>query len=207
MFILKMSYGMFTDEGNFKIAQLVKSIKDKGVKIPWQLVIHKIDKISSNNKYKEASDTAVRENVAAYIEKYIDDDPEINRKIVKILNSKKRSTKRVSKKRSTKRVSNKRSIKRSLKKRSIKRSSKKFSKKRSIKIGGSKKRVSSKRNLAHKRPWKISYKGTDGSRKVKIYKNGALKDKALKKLINRKIYGINNLTDRQIIYYKNKGKL
>ncbi len=62
---------------------------------------------------------------------------------------------------------------------------------------------------AMKRPWRITYRNTSKKMSVQIVKNGAEKNKLLKKLDERglHIYGINNLQDKQIEYYKNNGFL
>lgn len=73
----------------------------------------------------------------------------------------------------------------------------------------SKKKMSKGMLLAYERPWKVTYRNKNGERIVDILKNGKEKDKLLKKIENDDlyIYGINNLTDRQITIYKNKGLL
>ena len=62
---------------------------------------------------------------------------------------------------------------------------------------------------AHKRPWKVTYRSKNGEKTVKILKNGTEKNNFLKKIgkDNLHIYGINNLTDTQIEFYKRKGLL
>jgi hypothetical protein len=72
-----------------------------------------------------------------------------------------------------------------------------------------KKRMSNGMKWAMKRPWRITYRNTAKKRTVQIVKNGEEKDKLLKKLDEQglRIYGINNLTDKQIEYYKNNGFL
>jgi hypothetical protein len=62
---------------------------------------------------------------------------------------------------------------------------------------------------AHKRPWKVTYRSKNGEKTVKILKNGREKNDFLKKIgkDNLHIYGINNLTDTQIEFYKRKGLL
>lgn len=62
---------------------------------------------------------------------------------------------------------------------------------------------------AMKRPWRITYRNRLGNRTQRILKNGDEKDNLLKKLDNHglRIYGINNLTDRQIQYYERVGLL
>jgi len=72
-----------------------------------------------------------------------------------------------------------------------------------------KKRMSKIMLWAYKRPWKVTYRNKNGERIVNIVKNGKEKDKLLKKIEKDKlrVYGINNLTDKQIEVYKNKGLL
>jgi hypothetical protein len=62
---------------------------------------------------------------------------------------------------------------------------------------------------AMKRPWRITYRNRLGNRTRRILKNGEEKDKLLYKLDKQgsRIYGINNLTDRQIQYYERNGDL
>ena len=63
--------------------------------------------------------------------------------------------------------------------------------------------------LAMKRPWRITYRNRLGNRSRKILKNGTEKDKLLKKIHKRglHVYGVNNLTDKQIEYYEQNGGL
>jgi len=72
-----------------------------------------------------------------------------------------------------------------------------------------KKRGSKVHEWAHKRPWKITYRSKNGEKTIKILQNGAKKNAFLKKLQkdNLHIYGVNNLTDNQIEFYKRKGLL
>ncbi len=72
-----------------------------------------------------------------------------------------------------------------------------------------KRRMSNGMKWAIKRPWRITYRSTSKKRMRQIVKNGAEKDILLKKLDERglRIYGINNLQDKQIEYYKNNGFL
>lgn len=72
-----------------------------------------------------------------------------------------------------------------------------------------KKRMSKGMLWSHKRPWKVTYRNKNGEKIVNILKNGTEKNTLLKKIEKDKlhIYGINNLTDRQIEIYKNKGFL
>ena len=67
----------------------------------------------------------------------------------------------------------------------------------------SKKRMSKVGEWAYKRPWKVTYRNKNGEKTIKILKNGKEKDTLLKKLEkdNLRIYGINNLTDKQIAIY------
>ena len=69
------------------------------------------------------------------------------------------------------------------------------------------KRISTGMKWAMKRPWKVSYRNMRGNQTRKILKNGTEKDKLLRKLDKRgsHVYGINNLTDRQIQYYGRNG--
>jgi hypothetical protein len=62
---------------------------------------------------------------------------------------------------------------------------------------------------AMKRPWRVTYRNRLGNRSRRILKNGEEKDKLLNKLYKQglRIYGINNLTDRQIQYYERNGDL
>ena len=62
---------------------------------------------------------------------------------------------------------------------------------------------------AHKRPWRVTYRNKNGEKIVNILKNGTKKNNLLKQIEkdNLYIYGINNLSDRQIVIYKNKGDL
>jgi len=71
------------------------------------------------------------------------------------------------------------------------------------------KRVSRTHLWAHKRPWRVTYRNKDGEKVVNILKNGAKKNSLLKKIEknNYYIYGINNLTDNQIEFYKRNGEL
>ena len=57
---------------------------------------------------------------------------------------------------------------------------------------------------SHKRPWKVTYRNKNGEKIVKILKNGTKKNSLIKQIKknNLYIYGINNLTDRQILIYK-----
>jgi hypothetical protein len=73
----------------------------------------------------------------------------------------------------------------------------------------SKKRMSKLNLWSHKRPWKVTYRDKNGEKIVKILKNGTKKNTLLKQIEkdNLHIYGINNLTDRQILIYKNSGSL
>ena len=68
----------------------------------------------------------------------------------------------------------------------------------------SKKRMSKIHLFAHKRPWKVTYRNKNGEKIVKILKNGTKKNSLIKQIKkdNLYIYGINNLTDRQIVIYK-----
>jgi len=72
-----------------------------------------------------------------------------------------------------------------------------------------KKRMSKIMLWAYKRPWRVSYRNKNGEKIVDILKNGKEKDKLLKKIEKDKlhIYGINNLTDKQIELYKKRGLL
>lgn len=72
-----------------------------------------------------------------------------------------------------------------------------------------KKRVSHVYLRAHKRPWKVTYRNRNGEKTIKILKNGTRKNKLLKQIAkdNLHIYGINNLTDNQIHFYKRKDLL
>ena len=70
----------------------------------------------------------------------------------------------------------------------------------------SKKRMSKIMLWAYKRPWKVTYRNKNGEKAINIVKNGKKKDDLVKKLEkdNLYIYGINNLTDRQIEIYTKK---
>ena len=70
----------------------------------------------------------------------------------------------------------------------------------------SKKRVSDLYLFAHKRPWRVIYRNKNGEKTINILKNGTEKNNFLKKIKkdNLHIYGINNLTDKQIEIYKSK---
>ncbi len=72
-----------------------------------------------------------------------------------------------------------------------------------------KKRMSNLNLWSHKRPWKVTYRNTNDEKIINILKNGTEKNNLLKKIEKDKlhIYGINNLTDKQIEIYKNKGFL
>jgi hypothetical protein len=72
-----------------------------------------------------------------------------------------------------------------------------------------KRRISNGMKLARKRPWRITYRNRLGNRSQKILKNGAEKDKLLKKIHKQElhVYGVNNLTDKQIQYYERNGDL
>ncbi len=72
-----------------------------------------------------------------------------------------------------------------------------------------KKRMSNGMKWAMKRPWRVTYRNRLGNRSRKILKNGTEKDELLKKLDKQgsRIYGINNLTDKQIEYYERHGDL
>ena len=72
------------------------------------------------------------------------------------------------------------------------------------------KKIMRKRQLwAHKRPWKVTYRNKNGEKTMKILKNGTKKNVLLKKIYKDilRVYGINNLTDNQIEYYKRNGAL
>ena len=68
----------------------------------------------------------------------------------------------------------------------------------------SKKRMSKIHLSAHKRPWKVTYRNKNGEKIVKVLKNGTKKNSFIKQIKknNLHIYGINNLTDKQIVIYK-----
>jgi trehalose-6-phosphatase len=72
-----------------------------------------------------------------------------------------------------------------------------------------KKRVSLAQTWAHKRPWKVTYRNKNGKKTINVLKNGTKKNKLLKQIEkdNLHIYGINNLTDNQIKFYKRKDLL
>ena len=72
-----------------------------------------------------------------------------------------------------------------------------------------KKRISPLYLSSHKRPWKVTYRNKNGEKTRNILKNGTEKNTFLKKIRkdNLYIYGINNLTDKQIEVYKSKGLL
>jgi hypothetical protein len=72
-----------------------------------------------------------------------------------------------------------------------------------------KKRMSNGMKWAMKRPWRVTYRNRLGNETRKILKNGAEKDKLLKKIHKQglHVYGVNNLTDKQIEYYENNGFL
>jgi hypothetical protein len=72
-----------------------------------------------------------------------------------------------------------------------------------------KRRISNGMKLAMKRPWRVTYRNRLGNRSRRILKNGAEKDKLLKKIHKQglHVYGINNLTDKQIQYYEGNGDL
>jgi hypothetical protein len=72
-----------------------------------------------------------------------------------------------------------------------------------------KKRMSKLNLWSHKRPWKVTYRNKNDEKIINILKNGTEKNNLLKKIEKDKlhIYGINNLTDKQIEIYKNKGFL
>jgi len=72
-----------------------------------------------------------------------------------------------------------------------------------------KKRMSKIMLWPYKRPWRVSYRNKNGEKIVDILKNGKEKDKLLKKIEKDKlhIYGINNLTDKQIELYTKRGLL
>lgn len=73
----------------------------------------------------------------------------------------------------------------------------------------SKKRMNKVHIWAHKRPWRVTYRNKDGERTTNILKNGTEKNKLIKQIEkdNLHIYGINNLTDKQIQIYASKGLL
>jgi len=85
-----------------------------------------------------------------------------------------------------------------------KKTNKKTSRKRN-----SKKRMSKLHIWAHRRPWRVIYRNKDGERTTNILKNGIDKNKLIKMIEkdNLHIYGINNLTDKQIQIYESKGLL
>ena len=85
----------------------------------------------------------------------------------------------------------------------------KTKKNKKVKNKTSKKRVNKVHLWAHKRPWKLTYRNKDGEKTMKILKNGSEKNKLVKKVEkdNLHIYGINNLSDNQIEFYKRKGLL
>jgi hypothetical protein len=72
-----------------------------------------------------------------------------------------------------------------------------------------KRRMSNGMKLAMKRQWRVTYRNRHGNRTRKILKNGAEKDELLKKIdkLGMRVYGINNLTGRQIQYYERTGEL
>jgi hypothetical protein len=72
-----------------------------------------------------------------------------------------------------------------------------------------KRRMSNGMKWAMKRPWRITYRSTSKKRMRQIVKNGAEKDKLLKKIHKQglHVYGVNNLTDKQIQYYERNGDL
>lgn len=72
-----------------------------------------------------------------------------------------------------------------------------------------KKRMSNGMKMAMTRPWRITYRTTNKRRTQQIVPDGLEKDKLLKKLDTQglHVYGINNLTDKQIEYYRNNGFL
>jgi hypothetical protein len=80
---------------------------------------------------------------------------------------------------------------------------------RKNKQNASKKRYSKVHLWAHKRPWKVTYRNKNGEKTINILKNGIEKNKLLKIVEKDKlhIYGINNLTDNQIKFYKRNGML
>jgi len=69
--------------------------------------------------------------------------------------------------------------------------------------------MSNRMKWAMKRPWRITYRNRLGNRSRKILKNGTEKDKLLKKIHKQGlyVYGVNNLTDKQIEYYEQNGDL
>ena len=73
----------------------------------------------------------------------------------------------------------------------------------------SKKRMSNLYLFTDKRPWRVIYRNKNGKKTRTIFKNGTEKNIFLKKIKkdNLHIYGINNLTDKQIEIYKSKGLL
>jgi hypothetical protein len=92
-------------------------------------------------------------------------------------------------------------------------SSEKSRKNKKVHNKTSKKRMSKIHIWAHKRPWRVTYRNKNGEKIVNIFKNGTKKDILLKQIAKDKekdnlhIYGINNLTDRQITFYERKGLL
>ena len=76
-------------------------------------------------------------------------------------------------------------------------------------MANTRKRQSAVHLLAHKRPWRVTYRNKMGEKIVKILKNGTKKNRLLKQIEKNDlhIYGINNLTDRQIEFYKKRGSL
>lgn len=72
-----------------------------------------------------------------------------------------------------------------------------------------KRRMSTGMKFAMKRPWRVTYRNRLGNRSRKILKNGSEKDKLLKKIRKQglHVYGVNNLTDKQIEYYERSGDL
>jgi hypothetical protein len=63
--------------------------------------------------------------------------------------------------------------------------------------------------IAHKRPWRITYRNKHGNRSTSILPNGTAKNRLLRQLHrdNLHVYGINNLTDfimKELAIYSNR---
>ena len=67
-------YGMFTDKGNYVIANLVDRARNDGMS--WSDVQVELDRLGDNKETSEATDTDVREMVFAKLG--FDKDPEVS---------------------------------------------------------------------------------------------------------------------------------
>jgi hypothetical protein len=67
-----MAYEMFTAEGNYMVERIATAgqrlAAEDGVATAWEWTVRELEKLSAAEGFEEATDTAVREAVAADIE-------------------------------------------------------------------------------------------------------------------------------------------